>query len=294
MNSRTSFALLALLTVISTSAVTSAYAQGGDLPPPCVGCEEIDPRAAAEKFLIGEIPISVWTDRTEYNHDDVIMVKGQVANVALGFPVTITVENPLNTIVAVDQLDVAKDGSFETVISTAGQSWKYNGAYTITANYGTNEKSNSAQVEITGLFEGIDTSMQGHGSCSEGNLAVDDQCVPFSISGGTVTSATLNIDDKSIVINIDSEDDGTLTVTPSKSVQDGIFLVFVDGEQWDDAEIVDNNVTVMFPAGTEQIEIFGTFLIPEFGTIAAMILAVAIISIIAVSARSKLSIMPRY
>ena len=34
--------------------------------------------------------------------------------------------------------------------------------------------------------------------------------------------------------------------------------------------------------------------VPEFGTIAAMILAVAIISIIAVSARSRLSIMPRY
>ena len=33
--------------------------------------------------------------------------------------------------------------------------------------------------------------------------------------------------------------------------------------------------------------------IPEFGTIAAMILGVAIISIIAISAKSKLSIMPR-
>jgi predicted secreted protein with PEFG-CTERM motif len=33
--------------------------------------------------------------------------------------------------------------------------------------------------------------------------------------------------------------------------------------------------------------------VPEFGTIAAMILAVAIISIIAISAKSKLSIMPR-
>ena len=33
--------------------------------------------------------------------------------------------------------------------------------------------------------------------------------------------------------------------------------------------------------------------VPEFGTIAAMILAVAIISVIAVSARSRLSTMPR-
>ncbi len=294
MNSRTSFALLALLTVISTLTVTSAYAQG-DLPPACAGCGEIDPRMAAEQFLAADIPISIWTDKTEYDHDDVIVVTGKVANVISGVPATLTITSPLNNIVNVAQLDITEDGSFETTISTAGQSWKYNGAYKITANYGSNERSNSAQIKITGLYEGPGGTMQKDNiQCDAGSLAVDDQCVPFSISGGMVTSATLNIDDKSIVINIDSEDDGTLTINPSKAVQDGIFLVLVDGEEWDDAEIVDNNVTVMFPAGTEQIEIFGTFLIPEFGTIAAMILAVAIISIIAISARSRLSIMPKY
>jgi predicted secreted protein with PEFG-CTERM motif len=109
-----------------------------------------------------------------------------------------------------------------------------------------------------------------------------------------VTSATLNTNDNSIVISINAEDDGILTVTPSKTVQDGIFMVLVDGEEWDDVEITGNKVTVMFPAGAETIEIIGTFVIPEFGTIAAMILAVAIISIIAVSAKSRLSIIPRY
>jgi len=84
--------------------------------------------------------------------------------------------------------------------------------------------------------------------------------------------------------------DGSFT----KTVQDGIFMVLVDGEEWDDVEIVNNKVTVMFPAGTELIEIIGTFVIPEFGTIAAMILAIAIISIIAISAKSRLSIIPRY
>jgi len=34
--------------------------------------------------------------------------------------------------------------------------------------------------------------------------------------------------------------------------------------------------------------------IPEFGTVAAMILAVAIFSIIAISAKSRLSILPRF
>jgi predicted secreted protein with PEFG-CTERM motif len=71
-------------------------------------------------------------------------------------------------------------------------------------------------------------------------------------------------------------------------------MVLVDGEESDDAEINDNTVIVPFHAGTEEIEIIGTFVIPEFGTIAAMILAVAIISIIAISSKSRLSIVPRY
>ena len=43
-----------------------------------------------------------------------------------------------------------------------------------------------------------------------------------------------------------------------------------------------------------NFEIIGTFVVPEFGTIAAMILAVAIISIVAISAKSRLSILSRY
>ena len=43
-----------------------------------------------------------------------------------------------------------------------------------------------------------------------------------------------------------------------------------------------------------EVEVADGLVVPEFGTIAAMILAVAIISIIAVSAKSRLSIIPRY
>jgi predicted secreted protein with PEFG-CTERM motif len=78
---------------------------------------------------------------------------------------------------------------------------------------------------------------------------------------------------------------------------DDDFFVLVDGEEVDFDEIIsstDRILTIEFPAGTELIEIIGTFVIPEFGTIAAMILAVAIISIIAISAKSRLSIIPRY
>ena len=296
MNSRTSFALLAILTAVGTLSTTSAYAaEDNNLPQACVGCSMEDARATAKEMLLHDIPISVWTDKTEYSHSEMIKVKGQVANIASGSPVTLTVVSPLNSIVTVAQLTLTENGSYETTLNTAGAMWKYDGTYTIKVNYGSAEKSNNAQVELTGgvAYNPVLTTPN---TCSANEVSASGECIPYSISGGTVTGAMINTDDKSIVISINAEEDGILTVTPAKSVQDGISLVFVDGEQWDDVEIDENTnkVTVMFLAGAEEVEIIGTFVIPEFGTIAAMILAVAIISIIAVSAKSRLSIMPRY
>ncbi len=291
MNNRTSFALLALLTAVGTLTISSAYA-AGEIPEACVGCSTEDAKASAKKNLQNALPISVWTDKTEYGHNDMIKVTGQVANVASGFPVTVSVVSPLNSIVTIDQVSVAQDGSFETTLNTAGAMWKYDGTYTIKVNYGSAEKSNKAKVELVGgeIVEKPTTPSK----CGPGQIAANGQCIPFTIEGAVVKSATINTDDNSIVIKINAKNDGTLTVTPAKTVIDGIFMVLVDGEEWDDVEIVANKVTVKFLAGAEKIEIIGTYVIPEFGTIAAMILAVAIISIIAVSAKSRLSIIPRY
>ena len=295
MNNRTSFALLTILAAIGTMTISSAYAEQEAFVTDLLA----DVRITANDELLKDLPISVWTDKVNYEHDDIIMVTGQVANVASGFPVTVTVVSPLNSIVTVDQLTVADDGSFETTINTAGGMWKYDGTYTIKVNYGSAEKSNSAKVELTGgvaytpTYSTPTTSKQ----CSTNEIAASGQCVPFNISGGTVTSATINAGDNgSIIISINAEDNGTLTVTPSETTANGIFMVLVDGEECNEPEcdIVGNKVTVMFPAGAETIEIVGSHVVPEFGTIAAMILAVAIISIIAISAKSRLSIMPRY
>ena len=165
--------------------------------------------------------------------------------------------NPLNSIVTIDQISLASDGSFETTLNTAGAMWKYDGTYIIKVNYGSVEKSNSAKVELSdGVVFRPDYPTPDK-QCGANDITASGQCIPFSISGGIVTSATLNTDDNSIIININANDDGTLTVTPSKTIQKGIFMILVDGEEWDDIEIVANKVTIMFPAGTEQIEIIG-------------------------------------
>ena len=76
--------------------------------------------------------------------------------------------------------------------------------------------------------------------------------------------------------------------------KDGTFVVIVDNQEMEDFTQVGNTLTITCVAGTEKIEIHGSWAIPEFGVIAVMILAVAIVSIIVVTAKTKLSLVPRY
>jgi len=284
MNNRTTFALLAFLTAVSTLTVSSAYAQA------CPGCELDDPRIIAKQLLLDDIPISLWTDKSTYDHFDTIIVEGRVANVVSGVPVTLTVMSSLNSIITVDQILVDEMGNFRTTLSTEGDLWKHDGRYLIKANYGSTVKNNKVLVELVNAV----TSEPISKTCGPSEFSVEENCVPFSITGGTLNRVTVNTNENSLILMISANEDGKITLNPSKNVLDGPFMVLVDGEQWDDAEIKGNEITVMFLAGAEKIEIIGTHVIPEFGAIAALILAVAIISIIAISAKSRLSIMPRY
>ena len=282
MNSTTSLMLVALVAIVGTIGFASeAHAEHGSDH--------------------ANLPLTVHTDSATYGHADTITVTGHVANVIPGnVPITVTVVSPMASLVTIDQINVASDGSFETTMSTAGNLWKYDGTYTIQVNYGSLD--NNVAVELSGGVAVAEKTHSDHGDdmhhddvdCGSSEVNIGGNCTSYDISNGHVTSATVNTDDNSVIINIQAEDDGTLTISPSTSTQKGIFMVLVDGEESDDAEINGNTVIVPFNAGTEQIEIIGTFVIPEFGTIAAMILAVAIISIVAISAKSRLSIVPRY
>jgi predicted secreted protein with PEFG-CTERM motif len=128
--------------------------------------------------------------------------------------------------------------------------------------------------------------------------------ISYEITNGKVINAIPDMDAVSLLVHIESVDDGSITLTIPRSVLDATinngddeFFVLVDGEEVEFEEIItstDRTLTINFLAGTEEIEIIGTFVIPEFGTIAAMILAVAIISIIAISSKSRLGMLSRY
>jgi len=100
------------------------------------------------------------------------------------------------------------------------------------------------------------------------------------------------------VIYLEPTDDGIITITLHEEVikpfEDGTFAVVVNNQRMLDFTQIGNTLTIPCLAGTEKIEIHGSWAIPEFGVIAAMILAVAIVSIIVITAKTRLSLVPRY
>jgi len=252
--------------------------------------------------------ITMETDKDVYDHSSVITVTGQVDPIAEGSEVTFIVQrlNPVG-ITHIDQISVNSDGSFSTTISTATPTMKYDGTYLINAKYV--DAETTVSVELTNAIEVSETGTPVTGTTgTTGTTVTGPAGEPFYKLGAgqieydvtcTATPAFFaNADDDSIVIYLDSTDDGILTITLHEELirpfEDGTFVVIADNQVMQDFTQVGNTLTIPCMAGTEKIEIHGSWAIPEFGVIAAMILAVAIVSIIVVTAKTRLSLVPRY
>lgn len=292
----TCLSVLAVAAVlVAGTALTTAYAQG---------------------------TLEVMTDKASYSDGETVQVSGQVGQILRGFPVALQVLAPNNNIVQVEQLTVAGDGTFAADI-VAGSQWKTAGDYTIMVYYGEGGGQQTAMTTIAfGGSSGIvaptptpaptDPAPPMTGSLlPPGSPMYDiegsDVSVGYSITGGSLTSITPDEEFKSVVIGIDADEDGGLIIDFPREVLDARiddcsggdddFFVLVDGEERDFEESRTDalrSLSITFEAGTSQIEVIGTCVIPEFGTIAVMILAVAVVAIVAMTARSRLSILSRY
>ena len=252
--------------------------------------------------------ITIETDKDVYDHSSVITVTGQVEPIdPQGTEVTIIVKrmDPVG-LVQIDQIAVNSDGSFSTTIMTENSKMKYDGTYMINAKYVGTETTVS--IELTNAIETSETGTAVTGTAVTGTAVTGTaEEILYKLSPGQIVyditcNATpafyANADDDSIVIYLDPTDDGILTVTLHeeliKPFEDGTFVVIVDNQVMGDFTQIGNTLTIPCVAGTEKIEIHGSWAIPEFGVIAAMILVVAIISIIVVTAKTRLSLVQRY
>jgi len=242
--------------------------------------------------------IVVTTDKSSYADGETIVISGEVRDL-IGQAVGLRIVAPNGNIVTIAQLTVGDDKMFSTEITAGGPLWKSSGEYTVFVLYGS--ASRTAETTFSfGAGDGGPTTPPAGPS-----IDVEGYTVDYKITGGQVLSITPDFEGNSLIIVISTTGDGELTITLPRAVIDAVlesgdddeFFVLVDAEEYDFDETKTSDsrtLTIAFPDGTEEIEIIGTVVIPEFGTIALMILAVAIISIIAVSAKTRLRVIPKY
>ena len=244
--------------------------------------------------------ITMETDKTVYDHASVITVTGHVDPIDTnGSDVTIIVERTdPSGIAGIAQVSVNSNGDFSTTVNTATNSMKYDTVYLIKAQYV--DAETTVSIELTDADEtySLETSTEVKTETSlqelksGGPLEYDLTCSSMS------PTFWPNADDNTLEISIEGTNDGVLTITLHEEIikpfDDGTFFVFVNGEETQDFVQDGNTLIIPCKAGDEKIEIVGSWAIPEFGTIAAMILVVAIVAIIAVSAKTKLSLVPKY
>jgi predicted secreted protein with PEFG-CTERM motif len=251
--------------------------------------------------------ITMETDKDVYDHSSVITVTGTVDPVDENeVPVTIMLVNQYTSIIVIAQLDVNNDGSWSGQIhlNPANSLMSEDGVYEIRAQYGSTKITTS--IELTNAVETSEevetrTAVTGTtvtGSSGESFYKLGVGQIEYDMTCNATPGFFANADDDSIVIYLNPTDDGIITVTLHeeliKPFEDGTFVVIVDNQEMQDFTQVGNTLTIPCIAGTEKIEIHGSWAIPEFGVIAAMILAVAIVSIIVITAKTRLSLVPRY
>ena len=262
------------------------------------------PVAFAQEEMLSNQKIVLIADKTAYQEGDVITITGSVEKVIPGMPISLQIFFEKN-LIQVSQVRVSQDGEFTDTFTAAGPQWHNEGNVIIRANYGGDASTEliisffkNTSGEYLSTFE---VKIPGAGTFD----------VPYTMKGGVVTSMELNQKDLSLDINILTESDGILDINLSRESIDSLsnagqdidFIVSVyekDSDiptQTDYIKIKadDSHRAISIPVkdGDEKIRIIGTHVVPEFGTIAMIVLAVAIVSIIAVSAKSRLSIMPR-
>jgi len=215
---------------------------------------------------------------------------------------TMTVSND-NGIHGIAQMSTS-GGSFSTTLNVSNLD---DGTYTIAVNQGSSSKySLSVSVDVSGGSSDSSESVSNITATSEEEAGAVETASASGLSltaGGMEGSTTIDVSgttDRSgdITLTVTAPNGNIVTVSQiSPSGSSFATTIETGGPLWSQ----DGMYTIKAVQGTAsshqktaQVEVIDGHVIPEFGVIAAMILAVAIVSIIVVTAKTKLSLVPRY
>jgi len=263
---------------------------------------------AFQDFAYAETGMEVSVNADE--GDTTISVSGHTS--VKNNDVTIRIQAPNGNIISVYQVSPNADGDFMKDVQIGGSQWKQDGMYTITVQQGSSSLySFNLQAEVNGgttAATSVSESTLEDSGVPSGIVTTPGKAIAGltitadnTVEGSTTIAITGHTDrtNNSIQIVVTAPNGNIVSIDQVMADANGDFMVDIEvgGSQFGQS----GGYTVTAQQGESSsykdsvvVEVIDGVVIPEFGTIAALILAVAIISIIVVSAKTKLSIIPRY
>jgi len=227
--------------------------------------------------------LSVTIANSSYVEGDTVVISGKVTTIILDNPVVLQIFNPARNLIEIAQLDVAQDGSYTHTIIAQGPLWKSEGEYVVRATYG---GGNIAEARFEFATETVDSDNIKIFEVDAGSSGTFD--VEYKIRGGEIQDIIIDPQIFALIVIIESNGDGAITVDLPRTSIDAIksdgtddqFIILIDGQEvryQESKDEIARAITIDFEQGDSDIEIIGTQVIPEFGAIAPLIFAMAII-----------------
>jgi len=116
--------------------------------------------------------------------------------------------------------------------------------------------------------------------------------VRAEVTDGEITRIIADTTDTALVIDLEATNDGILSITTSdfliRPFSDGNFFVLVDGEEVQQVSLENKILSIPYSAGAEKVEVYGSYVVPEFGTLAIFILGISVVSIIVLTRKHSM------
>ncbi len=239
--------------------------------------------------------IFVEVSQNSYEEGDKIVVFGNVTSIILDTPITLQIFHEGN-LVDIAQVQIAQDSNYAHTFIAKGPLWQKDGKYVVRAFYAKTTietsfdfYSKQALIETTDVFE-VDAG-------SYGTFDID-----YTVRSATVKEMIVDPRIFALIVILETDDNGCIILKlPRESIdatktgdQDDKFIILIDGAEVPYREISTNTdsrtITIEFEEGDSDIEIIGTFVIPEFGSIVMIILVIGIVSTIFLSSKYRIPI----
>ena len=230
--------------------------------------------------------LSVQTDDNHYDEGDTIVISGKVQTVVADTPILLQIWFEGNMIY-INQFEPAQDGSYSHTVLAEKPKWSKEGEYLIRVSY---SEGNTSERSITYTPKKEFIEIEDSFEVEIPNGGTFD--AEYTILGGQVTDMILEPDNFTLRIIIDAPDEGTLSIKlPRESIdavkpngEDESFIVLIGDVQFpyseDETDSQARIISINFEENDTEIEIIGTRVVPEFGSIAVLVLVAGVLGTI--------------